>query len=138
MFMGFGLGALLIIQDYEMGTALRMGPAFFPAILGWLLTVIGAASVARALISSGEPIKGFALKIMVLVVGASLMFGLLVRGAGIAVAIIVLVMVSGLASVKFKILPFLAVSIGMTIFIALVFVKALGMQLQVFGSWFGS
>lgn len=137
LFMAFGLGALLMARNYDMGTALRMGPAFFPTMLGALLTLIGVVSVVRSLLTQGVKVNRMALKEMALVVGASLLFGLLVRGAGIAISIVVLVMISGLASIKFKVAPFLGVAIGMAIFISLVFVKALGLQLPIFGSWFG-
>lgn len=137
IFIAFGLAALLIAQNYRMGTALRMGPAFFPSILGGILIVIGAVGIVRAMIRPGEPISRFALKELALVVGASLAFGFLVRGTGVAIAVIVLVMISGLASTKFKVVPFLAVAIGMAFFVALVFVKGLGLQMPMFGPWIG-
>ena len=33
----FGSSAILIARDYNMGTAIKMGPAYFPTILGGLL-----------------------------------------------------------------------------------------------------
>ncbi len=43
MFVGFGLFfALWAIFNYQMGSAVRMGPAYFPALLGGLLTILGA------------------------------------------------------------------------------------------------
>jgi hypothetical protein len=37
MFTTFGLGFAVIAQNYDMGTAARMGPAYFPTVLGGLL-----------------------------------------------------------------------------------------------------
>lgn len=57
MFMFFGLAAVIIGQDYPMGTAGRMGPAYFPVVLGGLLTLIGLATTLRSLWTRGEAIK---------------------------------------------------------------------------------
>ena len=54
----FGSSAILIARDYGMGTAIKMGPAYFPTILGGLLVVIGAISVIRSFIAAGGPDRG--------------------------------------------------------------------------------
>jgi hypothetical protein len=77
-----------------MGTAGRMGPAYFPTILGGLLAVIGAISVGRSMFRSGDPIERIAIKNLLIILLAVVLFGLLVRGAGLAIAVIVLVIVS--------------------------------------------
>ena len=46
----FGSSAILIAREYGMGTAIKMGPAYFPTILGGLLVGIGMISVIRSLI----------------------------------------------------------------------------------------
>ena len=137
IFIAFGLAGFLIGRDYHMGTALHMGAAYFPSVLSGLLIVIGAIAVVRSMIRPGDPIGRFAFRELSLVIGATLLFGFLVRGTGVAIAIIVLVMVSGFASIKFKVIPFLAVAIGMAAFTALVFIKALGLQMSLFGTWLG-
>ena len=78
-----GGAVLLISRDYEMGTALKMGPAYFPTILSGLLILIGAISVIRSFVKKGTPIGAFAIKGLFLVVGATVLFGAIVRGAGI-------------------------------------------------------
>ena len=48
MFIGVGLFFLIwALTHYQMGTAVRMGPAYFPAVLGGLLAVLGADRAAR-------------------------------------------------------------------------------------------
>lgn len=138
IFIGFGLAAVLIGRDYSMGTAGRMGPAYFPTILGSLLVLIGGIGVVRSLLTRGEGVSGFTIKGMSLVIGATVLFGFLVRGAGLPIAIILMVMMSGFASIKFKVGPFLMVATGMAIFCSLVFVKALGLPMPLIGSWFGN
>src|SRR5688572_14793899 len=34
LYVFFGLTAIIVARDYGMGTAVRMGPAYFPTILG--------------------------------------------------------------------------------------------------------
>lgn len=136
IFLILGLAAVIIGNDYAMGSAGRMGPAYFPTALGGLLAVIGAVSLVRSFIRHGEPIGTFSIKNLLLVTGAVLLFGLLMRGAGLVIAIVALVMVSGYGSIKFKVLPFLAVAIGMAAFSTLVFVVGLGLPMPILGSWF--
>ena len=51
MFMAFGLGFMVVANNYAMGTAVRMGPAYFPTVLGGMLAVLGAAIFFRAFVS---------------------------------------------------------------------------------------
>jgi hypothetical protein len=133
----FGLSAVVIARDYDMGTALRMGPAYFPTILGWLLIAIGAISVLRGFLVRGAPVGGFSIKALLIIVGAAVLFGLTVRGAGMAVALPVLVTFSAAASNRFRLLPSLLLAAGLTIFCVLVFLKGLGVPLPIVGEWFG-
>jgi hypothetical protein len=133
----FGSSAILIARDYGMGTALRMGPGYFPTVLGVLLALIGIISLVRSFIATGSPIGGLAFKGLLLVVGSTLVFGFIVRGAGLAVALPVLVIMSAYASVRFRWGPSLAVAAGLTLFCVLVFLKGLGVPLPALGSWFG-
>jgi len=68
MFVGFGLGFMLIAFNYSMGTAGRMGPAYFPVVLGGLLALLGAVIFLRALVSRIEhPLKVFAFRLPLLI-----------------------------------------------------------------------
>ena len=133
----FGSSAVLIARDYGMGTALRMGPGYFPTVLGILLALIGLISLVRSFIETGSPIGALAFKGLFLVVGSTLVFGLIVRGAGLAVALPVLVIMSAYASVRFRWGPSLVLAAGLTVFCVLVFLKGLGVPLPILGSWFG-
>ena len=133
----FGSSAILIARDYDMGTAIKMGPAYFPTILGGLLLVIGAIAVIRSFIVPGAPISAFAFKGLTLVIVSVVAFGLIVRGAGLAVALPLLVVISALASAKFRWRPTLIMAAGLTVFCVLVFLKGLGIPLPILGLWFG-
>ena len=94
LYVAFGLSAVVIGRDYGFGTTLRMGPAYFPAVLGAVLTVIGTISVIRSFLRPGEPVEHLALKPLALITVAILLFGFLVRGAGLVVVVPLLVMVT--------------------------------------------
>lgn len=137
IYIAFGAAFVLIARDYGMGTAFRMGPAYFPTVLGGILILIGLISLVRSLLRPGTPIAAFTIKGLLVVVGATALFGFIVRGAGLAVALPVLVIVSGYASADFRWGRMIALAIGITIFCVLVFLKGLGVPLPVIGPWFG-
>ena len=137
IYLFFGVSAILIARDYGMGTGGKMGPAYFPTILGGLLVVIGVISVIRSFIAHGAPIGRFAFKGLALVSVSVLMFGIVVRGAGLTVALPLLVIISALASSRFRWRPTLIMAAGLTVFCVLVFIKGLGIPLPIIGPWFG-
>jgi hypothetical protein len=70
MFMSFGLGFMYVSRDYSMGTAVRMGPAYFPMVLGGMLTVLGAVVFFRAFVSKEPaPIRVFPFRILPVIIG---------------------------------------------------------------------
>jgi putative tricarboxylic transport membrane protein len=137
LYIFFGTGALLVGRDYAMGTALRMGPAYFPSLLGALLILIGAISVIRSFFVQGTPIGAFALKQLAFVVGSVILFGAIVRGAGLAIALPLLAIVSARASARFRWTASIVMAAGLTVFCILVFLKGLGVPLPLIGNWFG-
>ena len=133
-----GSAALIISRDYDMGTAVKMGPAYFPTLLSVLLMVIGIISVLRSFFKSGSPIGVVAWKGLVLIVASTLLFGMIVRGAGLILALPLLVIVSASASARFSWKTSLAEAIGITVFCIVIFLKGLGVPLPILGSWFGN
>jgi hypothetical protein len=133
-----GTGALIISRDYGMGTAVKMGPAYFPTILSLLLMVIGIISVLRSFLKSGSPIGAVAWKGLVLIVVSTVLFGAIVRGAGLIIALPLLVIVSACASARFSWKTSIAEAVGITVFCIFVFLKGLGVPLPILGSWFGN
>jgi putative solute:sodium symporter small subunit len=80
MFIGFGLGFMLVALNYPMGSAVRMGPAYFPTVLGGLLAVLGAVVFIRAFVSKIEhPVNVLPFRLPVLIaslaVGGATYFG---------------------------------------------------------------
>src|SRR5918995_3415527 len=53
MFVATGVGAVVIGRESSMGTATKMGPAYFPTVLGGLLAIIGLVLIGRAVVTPG-------------------------------------------------------------------------------------
>ena len=100
--------------------------------------MIGAIGVIRSFIRQGEAIGRIHVKELVLVLAAVLLFGYLVRNAGLVPAAIVLIMVSAFASPKFHLGKTIALAIGLALFAVVLFVKLLGLPMPILGSWFGA
>jgi Tripartite tricarboxylate transporter TctB family len=137
IFTAVGVGVVAMSRSYSMGTATKMGPAYFPTVLGAALAILGLIAIVRSFLKAGDPIRGFAWKPGVLVLAATVLFGVLVRDAGLAVALLVMVMVSAFASVMFRWVPSVALAVGLAVFSVIVFVKALGLPIPALGPWFG-
>jgi hypothetical protein len=137
LYAGFGAAAVLIARDYGMGSSSRMGPAYFPTALGSLLLLIGVASLVRSFLVRGEPIGAIAWKGMFLVTLATALFGVLLRPAGLVLALAALILASAAASIKFRFdWKALAMMGGLIVFCGLVFVKGLGLPVSLLGTWF--
>jgi len=137
VYVAFGSAAIIVSRNYGMGTALKMGPSYFPTILGGLLIVIGAISLIRSFIKPGTPFGTFAFKGLLLITVSIILFGFIVRGAGLVIALPLLVIISSCASMRFRWKYSLVLAAGLTIFCILVFLKGLGVPLPILGSWFG-
>jgi hypothetical protein len=127
---------LIISRDYPMGSTFKMGPAYFPTVLSSLLIIIGVISLARSFIQQGTPIGSFTFRGLLLVITATMLFGLIVRGAGLMIALPALVIISASASIRFRWVESLALAAGLTLFCILVFLNGLGVPLPIVGLWF--
>ena len=132
-----GAAAIFVARDYGLGTPRKMGAAFFPGVLSVILIVIGIISLVRSFIRPGTPIGRIAIKGLLLVAGATVLFGFIVRGAGLLIAMPVLVIISAYASDKFNWRTSIVMAVVLTAFCILIFLKGLGIPLPILGSWFG-
>ena len=135
LFVLFGLAFLVLAQNYQLGSARRMGPAYFPVVLSLILIAIGLITMTRALLVAGPPIRDFAAKSLALVTASVVLFGFIVHSVGLVIATMVLVLVSAFASPEFRPLASLLLALALAVFCVLAFVFGLGLQLPVLGSW---
>lgn len=137
IYIAVGLAAVWIGRDYAPGTGSRMGPGYFPTVLGWLLAAFGVLSVLRSFVQDGSPIGAVAWKGLALVAGSTALFGLLLEPAGLVPALLALILVSATASRMFRFeIRAAAGLVALLAFCALVFVKGLGVPMALLGSWF--
>ncbi len=133
MFVGAGLFFAIFAQEYGMGTAQRMGPAYFPTVLGILLIVLGVIIAIKGLAAETEDgkIEPFQFGPLLWVLGAVATFGLLLRPAGMVVALIALVVISSMGSHEFKWKEVIPLTIGLGVLVMVVFIWGLGLTIPV-------
>jgi Tripartite tricarboxylate transporter TctB family len=131
MFIALGVIAMVVSRNYSVGTAGRMGPGYFPLLLGSLLAVIGLALVVRSFVIDGAPLERIALGPLCLIVLSVILFGALLQRAGLVIALIVVIGVSALASRQSRPLEVAALAAVVTAFSVAVFVYGLRLPLPV-------
>jgi hypothetical protein len=130
-----GLVAIVIARDYPFGTMLRMGPGYFPSILGGILILFGIYLVASGLRSNEKMAGGWSLRALVVLPLSLVLFGLLMDYAGFVPALMVLIVGSALASSEFRLLEILLLAAGLTAFAVALFIWGLGMPYPLFIGW---
>ena len=124
-------------RDFRFGTASRMGPGYFPMVLGWILLAFGVVSVGRSFVKPGELVGEIAWKKLAIITASVVAFGVLIQTAGLAIALPAMVVMSAFASSR-SVYGFksLLVLIALAAFCILVFVKGLGVPMPILGFWF--
>ncbi|KQZ99493.1 hypothetical protein ASD64_14190 [Mesorhizobium sp. Root157] len=132
-----GLGIFFAAQSLglDLGTAVRMGPGYFPLLLAILLILLGVIVFLSAIKTESEPIGHIAWRGIFLILPAPIFFGLTVRGLGFVPSIFLTGLIAGFASQRMKPLTALLLSAGLTLFAVVVFSYALGLPFQRFGPW---
>lgn len=132
---GFSLGAL----NYDVGNAARMGPGWFPLAVGLLLVAIGLVIAATSLRPTATPetVKRPELSSLAWILGAVVLFGVLLKPAGLVVSLLVLVVVSSRASHEFTWRAATASAVLLTVFSIAVFVKGINLQLGLWPAFMG-
>jgi hypothetical protein len=122
-----GTVAIFIARDYTFGTARRMGPGFFPIVLGALLILFGLYILATGLRDGEQLLGSWSLRALVLLPVSLALFGFLIDRAGFVPAMLALVFGSATAGREFKPAEAALFSVFMTALCAVVFVWALGL-----------
>jgi putative tricarboxylic transport membrane protein len=128
LFIAIGIGAIVIATNYPLGSAARMGPGYFPRMLGILLIFLGAILALRALRLQGAPLPRWPWRPTIVVLGSVVLFGLIVNRVGVALSTVVMVVLASSASHEFR--PVESVIAGVLLAIAAVGIFILGIKLQ--------
>lgn len=128
--------------SYSVGTGGRMGPGYFPLLLGVILAILGAIVMFKALVvetPDGDKIGKWAWKPLFFIISANLLFGILLGGLpsmgipamGLIAAIFGITIVASLAGDDFRLKEVLALSVVLSIGSYLAFVVLLKLQFPV-------
>jgi hypothetical protein len=148
MFTIVGVAFAIGATEYTVGQAARMGPGYFPMMLGILLSVLGVAVAAKSFSSTapdGDKIGKWAWRPLALVIAANLVFGAQLGGLpsvgfpsfGLIAAIYALVVISSFAGGKPKLVETIVLSTVLAIGSYLAFIKLLNLQFQVWPAFIG-
>lgn len=142
MYMGIGLAFAWGATKYSLGTGARMGPGYFPLLLGVMLAVLGAFITFNALVIErvgGDKIGKWALKPLVLIIGANLLFGVCLGGLpsiklpamGMIFGIYVLTFVASMAEAGWKVKTTFILATALAVISYVAFVVVLKLQFPV-------
>jgi hypothetical protein len=130
LFLFFGGVAAWIARDYPMGSTMRMGPGYFPLVLGVLLALLGIAACIRGLAIKGARVENVRFRPLLLILGAVGVFAIAIESAGIIISTILTVAMAAAASPESRsrevillVVVLLAVAVG-------VFTCALGLPFK--------
>ncbi|MFM1948566.1 MAG: hypothetical protein RL706_587 [Pseudomonadota bacterium] len=132
--------------SYTIGSGARMGPGYFPLMLGIILAVIGAFILFKSMVvetPTGDPIGAWAWKPLSFIIAGNLLFGVLLGGLpsikfpamGLIVAIYGTTLVVSMAGDKFKLKEVLALATVLSIMSYLAFIVLLKLQFPVWPSF---
>jgi len=132
MFLVIGGVAIYIAQDYPMGTALRMGPGYFPIVLGGVMGLFGIYELVIGVLKPAAVEGNWSIRALLVLPIAAIIFGILMEHGGFVPALIALVIISALAGSEFKLLEVIPLAIGLTIGSWLLFIWGLGLPYPLF------
>jgi hypothetical protein len=133
IFMTVGIAGALLSRSYAMGTAIHMGPGFFPSVLSVLVFLLGAGGLVRAMArrdGGGLPSWEF-LDLGFLLAGVVL-FAILIDRTGLVEAVAALIVLACYRRLRQRPVEVVALCAGLTAFSGAVFVEAFGLPF----AWF--
>jgi hypothetical protein len=136
VFVALGAAAIGVALDYRFGTAGRMGPGYFPCVLGGILVVLGGVTALKGVGEKGAPIEALPWKTLLLVLGSVALFALILSRVGLVIAAFVLITLSGMAAPGGSAARLVAYAIVLTLAVAVTFVCGLGLAIPLW-PWSG-
>jgi hypothetical protein len=126
-FLGTGGLGIFIAQNYPMGSALRMGPGYFPIVLSGMLILFGIYCLIQGLLKPEKLPHNWSPRALVILPIATIVFGLLMEHAGFIPALIVLIFIAAFAGREFKFVEVAILAVGLTIASWALFIYGLGL-----------
>jgi len=132
MFMGIGGLFAIGANQYPMGTAVRMGPAYFPSILGWGTVALGLFVFIESFLVEDTAPTRTAWRPLILVIGSVCAFAALINTGGLITATVVLIILAALGGHEFKWKEAIISATFLSITVWAIFDKALGLPFKLF------
>ena len=127
MLMAFGAASIFIARGYPFGSTMRMGPGYFPSMLGGILVLFGIYVMIVGL-RKGEKVAVHCSLRAVIVLPLSLIaFGILMTHAGFIPAMAALIFGSASVGREFKVVEILLLTVILTGLSVAIFVWGLGL-----------
>ena len=130
IFFFFGIAAIWLARDYPMGSARRMGPAYFPTLIGGALAILGLIISARSIRRLSEPVRLQALRPLIMITAGVVGFALLLKPLGLILALLVLILIGCLGGSQFRVREVAILYIILVLIAVIFFVYGLGLQLS--------
>ena len=132
MFIAFGLFFVVVARMYyQMGSSVRMGPAYFPVVLGGMLAFLGLLVLLDSIVEEGPKVAKFHFRPLLFIAVSSLAFAYLLKPLGLVLASVALVFISAYGGHEFKWKEVAIMSVILVIFSVLVFVKGLSLPFPI-------
>jgi len=135
MFLAIGLAAMALGRNYRMGSAVLVGPGYFPRLLCWVLIGFGIAIALRGLRRPEAINATWSARAVVLLTVSTVLFGVLIQSAGFVPAQAVLIFGSALAGKKFKPVEAMLLTLVLTALSVAVFIWGLGLPYPLVRGW---
>lgn len=127
MFIGTGVIAMFMSRDYPFGSALRMGPGYFPSVLGGILVAFGVYVLLQGLRKQEEVVGNWSVRALIILPLSMVVYGFLIEHVGFIGALIGLGFVSAAAGREFKFIEVLLATISLTVLSVGLFIYGLGL-----------
>lgn len=122
-------------QDLEMGGALRMGPGYFPKVLSGVIAVFGGGFCLSAFAVDGPEWEKAAWLPLAVVVGAVVLFAVMIKWAGLAATIVAVVLLSTLAAADRRWRESVPFALGLAFCCVVIFRLILSLHLPIWPQW---
>ncbi|MGE0036585.1 MAG: tripartite tricarboxylate transporter TctB family protein [Xanthobacteraceae bacterium] len=134
MFCGFAAVAMLAARGYSLGTVGKMGPGYFPLLLGAVLAGLGGILIGRSLVLDGEPMARLHVLPIAVIAFAVALFGLMIEPFGLIVTLAVLILVTAWAGADSRLVETAVLAVALIAFSIGVFVYLLGLPIAIWPS----